>query len=190
MKKIVEIRTNRLLLRQWCDKDLAIFAKLNADVDVMTYFPNTLSTSESNIMAHKIKSLIKEKGWGFWAVELLENKTFIGFVGLNEPDYKLPVTSCTEIGWRLAKAYWGHGYASEAANASLEFAFQTLNLDQVYSFTPVSNIKSRAVMERLNMINTNNNFNHPMIPENNPLREHVLYRLDKSRWLENYQLWE
>ncbi len=104
----------------------------------------------------------------------------MGFVGLHEPAYELPITPCVEIGWRLAKEYWGKGYATEAGKASLEIAFKILNLQEVYSFASVSNRQSWAVMERLKMKNTNKNFEHPIIPQNNPLREHVLYKITKQ----------
>lgn len=180
--KTVELRTERLILRQWKQDDYAPFAKMSADPVVMEYYPSTLSAEESNAMADKIASLISERSWGFWAVELIEEKQFIGFVGLHKPTYELPVTHCVEIGWRLTKEYWGHGYATEAAQASLQFAFEVLGLNEVYSFASVSNIKSCSVMKRLNMQDTGNNFEHPMIPDNHPLREHVLYKITKKQW--------
>ena len=178
MKHITEIQTERLLLRQWVNDDLEPFAKINADTDVMEYYPDVFTRQQSDVMAAKLINWIEQRGWGFWAVELLEQEQFIGFVGLHEPTYELPVTPCVEIGWRLAKEHWGKGYATEAAKASLEFAFKQLNLDQVYSFATVSNWKSRSVMERLNMINTESNFDHPMIPQHSPLLEHVLYKIE------------
>jgi len=179
---LAELHTKRLLLRQWNKADYPIFAQLNSDPEVMQYYPNVLSEDESNALAHKIESLITAKGWGFWAVETCHDHKFIGFVGLHEPTYQLPVSPCIEIGWRLAKAYWGHGYASEAACAALTFAFDVLKLPEVYSFASTSNLKSRAVMERLGLFNTHNNFNHPVIPAGNPLQEHALYKIDKNTW--------
>ena len=185
MANIIEIETLRLNLRQWRQEDRPAFARINADPTVMKYYPSVLSVKESNAMAKKMELLIHKQGWGFWAVEKRDNKEFMGFVGLNKPAYQLPVTPCVEIGWRLAKEYWGCGYATEAANACLNVAFKQLNLSDVYSFTSVTNIKSQAVMQRIGMINTDANFEHPMIPGNHPLREHVLYRIDKHRWLEH-----
>lgn len=182
MGEIIEIETERLILRQWHDEDKPLFAKMNADPDVMKYFPAVLTVEESNVLAEKIETLIAKNGWGFWAVEIISTGEFIGFVGLNQPTYEVPVSSCVEIGWRLAKEYWGNGYATEAANACLDFAFQNLVLEDVYSFTAVSNKRSRAVMERLHMTNTETNFEHPLVPENHPLREHVLYKIDLSSW--------
>ena len=167
MTEIIELQTERLILRQWRKEDWSEFAKLNADPVVMEYYPSILSMEESNAMAQKIEELLSKRGWGFWAVESISEKTFMGFVGLHEPTYDLPVTPCIEIGWRLAKEYWGKGYATEAAKAS------------------VSNRQSWAVMERLKMVNTKENFEHPHIPKNNPLRVHVLYKITKRQWLEN-----
>lgn len=183
--EIIELQTDRLLMRQWHKEDWLEFSKLNADPVVMEYYPCILNNEESNAMTKKITSLLSQRGWGFWAVELVSDKSFIGFVGLHEPTYQLPVTPCVEIGWRLAAKYWGQGYATEAANASLKLAFEKLALPEVYSFTSVANGKSRAVMERLKMVNTRNNFEHPILPENHPLREHVLYKITREQWLES-----
>lgn len=182
MKNIIELKTKRLRLRQWKDADLPIFAKMNSDPAVMEYYPDLLSEDESNALASKIIALISEKTWGFWAVESIKEHQFIGFVGLNVPSYDLPVTPCLEVGWRLAKEFWGNGYATEAAKEALRFAFTELGVDEVFSFASVSNTKSRSVMERLNMINTGNNFEHPMIPQGHSLREHVLYKITKEQW--------
>ena len=123
MPKIIQIQTERLLLRQWKADDFKCFAKINSDPDVM-------SELESNAMAEKIQSLLAERGWGFWAVENLSDNNFIGFVGLHKPHYELPATPCVEIGWRLSKQYWGKGFATEAGKVSLDFAFDKLNLNE------------------------------------------------------------
>ena len=182
MASIIEIETSRLRLRQWKKDDYPLFAEINADAVVMEYYPDILNKEESDALAQKFENLITERGWGFWAVEKLSDNDFIGFVGLHEPTYILPVSPCVEIGWRLGKEHWGMGYASEAANACLDIAFSRLNLSEIYSFTSVTNKRSQAVMERIGMINTNLNFEHPMIPENHPLREHYLYKVDAATW--------
>lgn len=185
MVNVSELETDRLLLRQWRQEDLVSFAELNADPEVMEYFPNTLTTSESNAMADKIERLILERGWGFWAVELKEKNNYIGFVGLHKPEVDLPFTPCVEIGWRLNKAYWGKGYATEAAKESLGFAFSDLGLSEVLSFTSVLNVRSQSVMQKIGMSNTHNNFEHPSLPVGHGLREHVLYKITKQQWHEN-----
>lgn len=177
------LETNRLILRQWKATDFQVFAELNADPEVMAYFPKTLSQDESDAIGQKCQLLISQKGWGFWAAELKSSGEFIGFVGLHVPEDDLPCCPCVEIGWRLLKKHWGKGYATEAALESLSFAFEILELDEVVSFTTVSNKPSRAVMERIGMVNSQQNFMHPMLSEDHPLVEHVLYKITKSEYL-------
>lgn len=174
--------TARLRLRQWRDDDFPAFAELNADPEVMRYLPAPLSEEASDHMARHCRDLIATRGWGLWAVEVRASKEFIGFVGLHEPGHDLPFSPCVEIGWRLARHYWGNGYATEAAQRALSYAFERLALDEVVSFTTVSNLPSRAVMERLGFENTHNNFAHPAVALDDPLSEHVLYTLSDSRW--------
>ena len=182
MIDIIEPETSRLKLRQWEMNDQPVFAEINADPVVMKYFPNTLTENESNEMSNKIQSLLSEHGWGFWAVEIKKERKFIGFVGLHKPIAKLPFSPCTEVGWRLAKKYWGKGYATEAANIALKVAFEQLNLDKIYSFTSVGNSKSIAVMKRLYMVDSKLNFMHPSIPDSHDLQEHVLYSITQQHW--------
>jgi RimJ/RimL family protein N-acetyltransferase len=171
------IETPRLLLRPWRDTDLAPFAALNADPEVMRHFPALLSRDESDALAARIRASFEAQGWGLWAVEEKGGAPFIGFVGLNRPTFDAPFMPAVEIGWRLARAAWGAGYASEAARAALRFGFEQLALDAIVSFTAPVNTRSRAVMERLGMVNTGQDFDHPRVPEGSPLRRHVLYRL-------------
>lgn len=171
-------------MRQWREADKPLFAAINANADVMEFYPQVLSRAQSDSMLDKLAILIADNGWGFWAIEIKASNTFIGFVGLNEPAYQLPVTPCVEIGWRMDRQYWGYGYATEAAQSALLFAFRQLRLDQVYAFTSVANYRSRAVMERLCMTNMQQNFAHPMLPAGTHLSEHVLYKIDRQRWLE------
>jgi len=176
------VDTGRLSLRGWRKGDEEGFARMNSDVEVMEYYPRTLSGEESDALAVRFDSLIKKNGWGFWAVELKREEKFIGFIGLNRPTYDLPVKPCVEIGWRLAKEYWGKGYATEGAKMALKFAFQELELNRVYSFTPVLNQRSQAVMERIGMKNVSQNFMHPLVPAHSPLSEHVLYEISKKEY--------
>ena len=171
------IETERLYLRQWRASDFAIFAEMNADLDVMKYFPKPLSPKVSDAIANKCSQLIKDKGWGFWAVSLKETDTFIGMVGLNEAHADMPFAPTVEIAWRLHKDYWGQGYATEAARASLNFAFDTLGFDEVVAFTAVINKHSQLIMQRIGMSNTQQNFYHPMLDSNHRLAEHVLYKI-------------
>ncbi|HAJ77206.1 MAG TPA: GNAT family N-acetyltransferase [Gammaproteobacteria bacterium] len=181
MSKIHQLETARLSLRQWQDRDLDGFAKMNTDEEVMRYFPSTLSRSQSKTAIEKYSTLIAKKGWGFWAAESRENASFIGVVGLHYID-DLPIVNCVEVGWRLARPYWGMGYATEAASRCLEFAFGELQLDEVVAITSINNKKSRAVMERLGMLNSGNNFLHPRVSAESGIQEHVLYRITPEQF--------
>lgn len=174
--------TKRLKLRSWRASDLEGFAALNADPETMKYFPATLDRLANDAMATRFQSLIDEFGWGFWAVEEKESGAFIGFVGLNKPSAELPFSPCVEIGWRLSRDFWGKGYATEAANAALSFGFEHLSLEEIVSFTALSNQRSQKVMERLFMQRDPNDFDHPSLPLGHPLRRHCLYRLSKIRY--------
>lgn len=182
------IETDRLCLRQWQASDFAIFAEINADPEVMAYFPKLLPESVSNIIAKKCQQLIKDKGWGLWAVSIKpsserhDNGAFIGFVGLNETHADMSFAPAVEIAWRLHKQYWGQGYATEAARAALLFAFTELELNEVVSFTAVINERSQLIMERIGMTNTQANFYHPALNADHRLAEHVLYKITRQQW--------
>lgn len=179
---LIEFDTERLRVRQWRESDFAPFAVLNADPKAMEYFPKLLSRTESDEMAQRVQTLIAERGWGLWAVEIKATHEFIGFVGLHIPTVELPFSPCVEIGWRLAAAHWGQGYAPEAAKAALRIGFETLDLDEIVSFTALKNRRSRRVMEKLGMREDAATFEHPNVPVGNPLREHCLYRLSREQW--------
>ena len=180
-KIINTIETERLYLRQWQASDFAPFAEMNANPEVMKYFPKLLTTSMSNTIARKCQSLIDDNGWGFWAVSLKETDAFIGMVGLNHAHADMPFSPAVEIAWRLHNNYWGLGYATEAAQAALRFAFDILELSDVVAFTAVINKRSQLVMERLGMTNTQENFYHPMLDPNHRLAEHVLYKITRQQ---------
>lgn len=171
----IELQTPRLRLRQWRDDDLEPFAAMNADLRVMEFFPAPLTRAQSDAMALRCHTLIAERGWGFWAVESVDAR-FMGYVGLHVPTAELPCAPCVEIGWRLAYAHWGQGFATEAARASLRFGFEELGLDEIVAFTAYGNSRSRAVMQRLGM-RESGIFEHPQVPPDSDLRLHRLYRL-------------
>ncbi len=169
------IQTERLLLRQWTDADREPFAALNADPIVMEHFPKTLSRAESDAFVDRHTAIIEERGWGLWAVEVHETRTFIGFTGLAVPVFDADFVPCVEIGWRLAAHSWGNGYATEAATAVLADAFDELGLADVVSFTFVGNDRSRRVMERIGLTERLE-FDHPNLPGSR-IERHVLYGL-------------
>ncbi len=171
------ITTQRLILRNWRDSDFDHFADMCADPEVMKYFPSILDRHESFSLALKIKSLIDDRGWGAWAVEIPNQSEFIGVVGLHIPNNNLPFSPCVEVLWRLAKPFWGKGYATEAATAAIDFGFSKLDLDEIVAFTAAINSPSIKVMEKIGMQNSHSNFAHPDLPTISPLRQHVLYRI-------------
>jgi RimJ/RimL family protein N-acetyltransferase len=172
------IATERLRLRPWRQSDVEPFAQLNADPEVMAHFAAILSRAQSDALADRIREDIEHRGFGFWAVEIPEMTPFAGFVGLSVPRFTAHFTPCVEIGWRLARAYWHRGYATEAAAAALHFGFERLRLPEIVAFTVPGNARSRRVMEKLGMVrNPADDFDHPLVAEGHPLRRHVLYRL-------------
>jgi RimJ/RimL family protein N-acetyltransferase len=182
--ELIQFETERLRLRQWRKSDLKPFAAMNADPQVMEFFPSPLTRRESDSMAEKLRALIEQRGWGFWAVEIPGVAPFIGVVGLHVAPAALPFAPCVEIGWRLAAAYWGQGHATEAARGVLRVGFEQLELPEIVSFTSVLNQRSRAVMERIGMQHRGELFEHPSVPVGSPLRPHILYRLSRTEWSE------
>ncbi len=151
----------------------------------MEHFPGALTPVESDALVDRIEAHFSEHGFGLWAVELPSASSFIGFVGLSVPSLHAHFTPCVEVGWRLARAYWGNGYATEGARAALRFGFDELGLLEIVSFTVPANIRSRRVMEKLGMRHSpSDDFDHPGLQEDHPLRRHVLYRLPRLNWRE------
>lgn len=179
----VELETARLRLRRWKAEDLVPFHAMNADPEVMRFFPAVLTRSESDSLAERFAGLILERGWGYWALETRDGGRFIGAAGLHVQEAKFPFSPCVEAGWRLARAYWGRGLATEAAGAAFDFGFRRLGLQEILAFTALDNRRSQAVMERLGMARSGE-FDHPDLPAGSPLRRHVLYRISESAWLD------
>lgn len=176
------------MLRPWRDDDVAPFADLNADPEVMEHFPGAMSVEETVTMVERIREHFDRHGFGLWAIEPLPGQPvhgFIGFVGLAVPRFEADFMPCVEVGWRLRRDAWGHGYATEAAGAALSYGFAEVGLTEIVSFTTVGNQRSRAVMQRLGMTHEPDDvFEHPNVPEGHPVRPHVLYRMSRRRWQE------
>lgn len=183
MTDVIPIETERLVLRAWREEDRAPFAALNADPEVMRYFPKPLSRAESDDLVDRISAKMADNGWGWYAVEVKGGAACIGMVGLNVPHYPIPGGPSVEVGWRLARAAWGRGYATEAAAGCLDHGFGPLGLPEIVAFTAVQNTPSRAVMERLGMTrDPAGDFDHPLLEDGHPLRRHVLYRVRARDW--------
>jgi RimJ/RimL family protein N-acetyltransferase len=183
MNPVVTLSSSRIRLRRWRDEDRDTFAAINSDARVMAFFRSSLNRLESDAMVDGIQRHFGEHGFGLWAIEVPEVAPFIGFAGLAVARFSAHFTPCVEVGWRLAFAHWGHGYATEAARLALGYGFGTLALPEVVSFTSAANHRSRAVMERLGMRrDPAEDFDYPSLPEGHPLRRHVLYRLGSGSY--------
>jgi RimJ/RimL family protein N-acetyltransferase len=179
------LRTDRLILRPWRPEDLAPFADLNADFRVTATLAGALDRTASDALAGRIVAAFASFGYAQWAVEVPGVAPFIGFIGLSRPNFEAHFTPAVEVGWRLAFDHWGKGYATEGARAALDFAFTHAGLDAVVSFTASSNAWSRAVMARIGMHHDpRDDFIHPKLAADHPLKQHVLYRLTLAEWRE------
>lgn len=179
----VIVHSERLNLRLWRNEDRPLFAKMNADSEVMRHFPSTLSRKQSDASIERFVECFARHGYCFFAAELKKDNKFIGFVGLNNAKKELPIPSVPEIGWRLKSNVWGQGLATEGALAAIEFAFAQLKLPALISMTPKPNKASERVMQKIGMTKTDNNFMHTDLPEDHDLAEHVLYSISREKWL-------
>jgi RimJ/RimL family protein N-acetyltransferase len=178
-----QLVTERLVLRGWRAEDRAPFAALNADPCVMRFLTPPMGRAASDALVDRIHVGFHAHGFGLWALEVPGSHPFIGFVGLAVPSFEAHFTPCVEIGWRLTRSAWGQGYATEGANAVLDFAFEEAALAEVVAFTARTNERSRQVMRRLGMgHDPREDFDHPRLEPGDPLRPHVLYRMSQRRW--------
>ena len=168
------IQTERLLLRRWRDSDRGPFADLNGDPETMLYFPSTFTPAESDALIARAEARFAACGYGLWALEVRATGEFIGFTGLAPMPDDVPGAGGTEIGWRLAKHAWHHGYATEAARAALGVAFDGARLPEIWSMTAVLNTPSQAVLRRIGLTEVAR-FEHPRVPAGHPVRPHVTY---------------
>ena len=171
------LRTERLILRRWRTEDLAPFAALNADPVVMEHYERVLTRDESDASVSLLEAEFEDCGFGLWAVEVPGRAPFIGYVGLHRVPFEASFTPAVEVGWRLAQEHWGHGFATEAADAALRYGLHEGGLDEIVSFTTPGNVRSWKVMERLGMVrDRSSDFEHPNVPVGHRLRRHILYR--------------
>lgn len=185
----VILTTERLILRTWTPKDVYPMSLISTDPQVMEYFPYIQDLKATERLVEHINQHQLTYGYALYAVEIKNTKEFIGFVGLNHPSFDIPHFTpkgmpIVEIGWRLSSTHWNKGYATEAAKAVLGYSFTELNLNEIISFTASGNSKSRKVMEKIGLQHDEtDDFDHPKLAEDSPLRKHVLYRLTKDQAL-------
>ncbi len=179
---MIRIETARLILREWEEQDLAPFAAMNADPRVMEFFPSTLTEAESLERIERIGRRVEEDGFSFMPVEEKATGRFAGFVGLGRLRFVAPFTPAVEVGWRLPVAFWGKGYASEAARAWLGYGFDTLGLDEIVAISVAANHRSHTVMKRLGMVqDETGSFMHPEIDPSSGLAFHLLHRKHRKQ---------
>lgn len=173
------IETPRLILRGWREDDLEAFAALNADPEVMRHFPSALSRAESDALAARYQAHIDHHGYGRWAIERREDGAVLGFSGPMSMSPPNPLAPGAEMGWRLARRFWGRGYATEASRAAMDFCFADRGLKQIVAFTSTTNLPSQAVMARLGMARREDlDFDHPNVAEGHVLRRHLVWSQD------------
>lgn len=172
------MRTNRLLMRRWRDSDREPYAEMCADPVVMHYFPALQDRATTDAAIERMEQRFDAQGFGLWALERLDSHDFIGLTGLNPMPDGVPGASGMEVGWRLAQRAWHQGFATEAATAALEVGFETAGLAEIWSMTSVLNVPSRAVLERLGMLEFGH-FDHPAVEPGHRLRAHVVYRIGR-----------
>jgi len=182
-RAFADILTARLRLRAWRDADLAPFAAMNGDPRVMEWLPSVLDRDASDAAATRLRDHFEKHGFGKCIVETRDGEDFVGVVGLGWCTFDAPINPSVEVGWRLAASHWGKGYATEAARAALHYGFRELRLERITSFTVPANERSWRVMQRLGMTYTPaNDFDHPLLPPDSPLRRHVAYVMRKDDW--------
>jgi ribosomal-protein-alanine N-acetyltransferase len=180
----MRITTDRLILRPWTDADRAPFAAMSTDAQTMAYLSPLPTRALSDAWIDRHVAHLAEHGFCHWAVERRADGAFLGAVGLAHVSYTEHFTPAVEIGWRIARAFWGQGYAPEAARASLRYGFETIGLPQIVANASVPNIRSQRVMSKLGMTrDLEGDFDHPRVPQGDPLRRQVLYRLSREAWL-------
>jgi RimJ/RimL family protein N-acetyltransferase len=180
------LQTECLLMREWRDSDVAPYAALNSDPDVMRHYPSMLTPQQSEEMIDRMTSAWRDRGFGLWAVERCDTREFIGYVGLSAPVWQSSFTPCVEVGWRLGKQHWGRGFAPEAAMAALDWGFANVHLpgDEIVSFTTEGNVNSQRVMQKIGLIrDVAGDFDHPLLPDWVD-RRHVLYRINRRQHAE------
>ncbi|MEK8030351.1 GNAT family N-acetyltransferase [Ideonella sp. DXS29W] len=178
----IELQTPRLRLRRWREEDREPFAALNQDARVMEHFPGLIPRDRSDATVDACINAFATRGWGNWAIERRDTGEFIGFTGLSIPQRRFHFSPCVEVGWRLAHAHWGQGFATEAARVALQVGFQQLDLDEIVSMTAVGNLRSQAVMRRIGLVDTGEVFEHPGVPEGHPVRPHCLFKISAEQW--------
>lgn len=172
-----DLATERLALTPLGAAHAEGLAAMNADPAVHAWLGGPISRAQSDDMIARSAARFRQDGCGWWALLRRGDGAFVGAAALMRPSFDAAFTPCIEVGWRLASAYWGHGYATEAAHALLAHGFGAMRLVEIVAFTARTNLRSRGVMARIGMHHDpTGDFDHPKLAVHHPLRPHVLYR--------------
>ncbi len=177
-KKKYIFTSPRLGFRNWITEDLEIMSEINANANVMEFFPSTQTKEQTAGFIERMQQMFVRTGFCYFAVDDLEDGRLIGFIGLAEQNYEADFTPCIDIGWRLHPNAWYKSYATEGAKACLDYAFNTLKLDKVYATAPLVNIKSIAVMKKIGMQEAGT-FVHPLLVSDERLKDCALYVMSR-----------
>ena len=176
MEKNYLFSSARLGFRNWSPQDLDGLTAINQDSDVMKYFPELISRTDTESFINRMQTKCETKGYCYFAVDELQGKSFIGFIGLSDQDFEASFTPCVDIGWRLSRKAWGKGYATEGARRCLRYAFEDLGLTVIMAHCPVVNIPSWKVMEKIGMQRLYT-FKHPVLKGSTKLESCYLYEI-------------
>ena len=169
-------KSERLGFRKWIEEDEAKMIAISAYPVVMEYFPYVATPDQTVDFIERMKSMYDDKGYCYFAVDELETGEFIGFIGLCDQDFDVEFCPCTDIGWRLASKYWNKGYATEGATACLDYAFETIGLNEIYSTAPIINTSSINFMMKLGM-EKHSDYIHPKLLGNKRLKNYTCYKI-------------
>jgi RimJ/RimL family protein N-acetyltransferase len=167
--------SKRLGFRNWDVADIDKMHEINSDKKVMEFFPAMPTKEQTTEFVQRMKSQFQDKGFCYFAVEKLEDKQFIGFIGLSEQTFEADFTPCVDIGWRIKSSEWNKGFASEGAQKCLDYALNELNLESVYSIAPKINTKSEHIMTKIGMKKLYE-FEHSLLTKFDQLKKCVLYK--------------
>ena len=171
--------SQRLGFRNWQETDVEPMAAINADPDVMEFFPGTKTLQETKKFIERMQQQMGARGYCYFAVDKLEDGAFIGFIGLSYQTYEADFNPCVDIGWRLRKNEWNKGFATEGAKRSLDYGLNELGLNKINCIAPKINLRSENVMKKIGMTKVKE-FIHPMLLHDDRLRECVLYEATKD----------
>lgn len=180
---MMPILTERLILRDWRPDDRRAFAAMNADAKVMHFLGGPMPSASSDAMMERFSAEIAAEGFGIFAVEESASGQLAGMIGLHRIRPAIPIAPAVEIAWRLAAHVWGRGFATEGARACLAFGFDDIGLDEIVAYATASHAASRRVMEKIGLRRAAaDDFDHPELAGDDPMRRHVVYRLKAEEW--------